>query len=573
MNKLTTLALVALASTAAAQNCFDPNFGTNIGAGDDTVLSGGAIGFNFPFNGLNYTDIYVSTNGFVYLANASTPVPTNAMCCTGNTAGLVASLNPVVAPLWNDLNVIAANGAGVYVNSSAAACIITWDQVVEFGNTVPFQIQVQLLPSGEIRFTYSGNTAIRVAGDCLVGVSEGNNAAVPAPTDFSTPGATSAVTAFEIFNGTSTLFDMAGDSLSLTPAGTSWINVATPCRGAAEVYGTGCIRQADSFYELFATAAAHDLANTSMQMLYTGSGYIALPGTATYVAPTAAATSLALTDDSAVTVALSVPMPVAGGVTGNLRVCSNGWVSTAAVGTNTTTYTPNVATFLAMADTVWCCWHDYNPTIAGSGTVKFEELGGVAYVTWDGVFDFGTTGPGSTFQFQFDLASGTVNVVWGSISGVGNAHLVGYSVGGPSFDTGSVDLTAALPATISVFNTQVTPLALNVAGVPGFGQTVSLDTTNIPASAQFGATLLGFVEFNPGLDLTSIGMPGCYRYTDGAATLLFLAPVGSASTPFSVPNNPAFFGTVVTGQSVVFTPGLTPLGAIASNGVRLTLGY
>ncbi len=567
MNKFAIFTLCALASTAAAQNCFETNLGTSIGAGDDSVLSGGPIGFNFPFNGVNYTDIYVSTNGFVYLANASTPVPTGALCCTGTTATLVASLNPIIAPLWHDLNVIAANGAGVYVNSSATGCIVTWHNVVEYGNTVPFELQCQLLPNGEIHFVYGGNVSIRTAGDALVGVSEGNAAAVPVASDFSVAGLTPAVTCFEIFN-TTAQFDLGGQGLGLFPATSQWAHLSQAC-GYAESFGAGCGVQADSFYELFTPAASFDLANSNMSVLNSGAGYIALAGTANYVAPTAAATSLTLADDSAVTVALSAAMPVGTTTTSALTVCSNGFVSTGAG--NTTSYNVDVNAFLSMPQTVFACWHDYNPTIAGSGQVKFEEIAGVAYVTWDGVFDYGTTGPGSTFQFQFDLATGNVNYVWGAISGLGNNHLVGYSAGGPSMDPGSIDLSVALPGTIGVVNNG-SGLGLQAAGTPSFGSVMSLDTVNIPSGTPFGATLLGFTEFSPAIDLTSIGMPGCYQYVDGLATLIFLSPSNIASTPFGVPNDPAFLSTVVVAQSVSFSPPLTPLGAISSNGLRLVIG-
>ncbi|MFM1871933.1 MAG: hypothetical protein RL398_1355, partial [Planctomycetota bacterium] len=442
LNKFTLASLLVLASTAAAQNCFEPNLGTNIGAGDDTVLSGGPIGFAFPFNGQTYTDIYVSTNGFLYLASPTTAIPTASNCCQGSTAILVGSANPMIAPFWDDLNVIAANGAGVYVNSSASACVVTWDNVVQFGNTVQFQLQVQLLPSGEIKFTYGGNTQLRVAGDVLVGVSEGNGALVPAASDFSVPGASTSFTTFEMFNAAGS-FDMAGDSLSLIPTGPTWFYLATDCRGSTATYGNGCIRQVDSFYESFGSAAAFDLANSSAMMLNTGNGYLVLPSTTGFVAPTAAAQALALGDDSETTVSLSAAMPVAGGSTSNLTVCSNGYVSVASG--NGTGYTPNVATFLTGTQTSWRCWHDYNPTIAGSGQVKFEEIAGIAYVTWDGVFDYGTTGPGSTFQFQFELATGNVTFVTGNFSLLGNAHLVGYSVGGASNDPGNTDLSVALP--------------------------------------------------------------------------------------------------------------------------------
>ncbi len=566
MKKLAFASLLALASTAAAQNCFEPNFGTNIGGGDDVVLSGGPIGFNFPFNGQNYTDLYVSTNGFVYLANASTPVPTGALCCAGSTTNLVASLNPIVAPFWDDLNVIVGNGAGVYVNSSAGACVVTWDGVVQYGNTVPFQMQAQLLPSGEIRFTYSGDTLIRQTGDVLVGVSEGNGALLPAASDFSVPAATAAVTAFEVFNGTTSLFDMAGDSLSLVPTGQGWFHIATACRANAKNYGTGCVRSFGSFYETFPNGT-FDLSNTSFQMVPTGTGYLVLPGTNAWFTPTSS--GLPLTDDSVSSpLSLGFALNYPGGSTNDVYVSSNGFVwaqSNAANGCCTGT----PATFLADGARWAPMWGDMNPAVGGSVHFDTDPANGAAYVTFLAVPEYGAPANTNTFQVAF-FSSGIVEIRYQSCMQANRVVLTGWTPGGGAQDPGSIDLSASLPV---VTGADVRPLALAAVGVPSFGATISLDTTNIPAGATFGATLMGLVEFNPGLDLSAFGMAGCSQYTDGSSTLLFVAPSGSVSQPFSVPANPAFFGFSITAQSAVFAPGTTALGAIASNGVRLTLGY
>jgi hypothetical protein len=336
----------------------------------------------------------------------------------------------------------------------------------------------------------------------------------------------------------------------------------------ATSYGAGCGRRAASFYEFFATAASHDLANTGISMLNTGTGYLVMPGITSYVAPTGAATALTLTDDSETQVALSSPFVYAGGITSSLNVCSNGHVAVATG--NGTAYTPVVGTMLSAPQTGWWCWHDYNPTLAGSGQVKFEEVGGTAYITWDGVFDFGTTGPGSTFQLQFELATGNVHYAFGAISGLGNAHLVGFSPGGASIDPGSIDISTVLPSTFTLNGADVSPIALSAAQRPIIGTTIGLTTSNVGATAPFGAITLGFSD--PAFDLTPLGMAGCTQHTDTLVTLLFL-PLGAPSyaLPFNVPN---VLGLTILAQSFVYDPAsnLTALGATASNGLSLFLG-
>jgi hypothetical protein len=58
--------------------------------------------------------------------------------------------------------------------------------------------------------------------------------------------------------------------------------------------------------------------------------------------------------------------------------------------------------------------------------VKFEQIGSVSYVTWDGVVSYGTNSP-ATFQLQFDRATGNVTYAWGAVALAGNEWLVGFA--------------------------------------------------------------------------------------------------------------------------------------------------
>ncbi|HEU4417956.1 MAG TPA: discoidin domain-containing protein, partial [Planctomycetota bacterium] len=211
------------------------------------------------------------------------------------------------------------------------------------------------------------------------------------------------------------------------------------------VLGQGCIRSFTSFYEMFTTSASFDLMNSGLSLFMLPQGYLVTPLTTSYVPPSGGATTLTLTDNSQVAVALSSTFPYYGGSTSSLMVCSNGFVSVATG--NGTGATPAVTTMLNASQTAWWAWHNYNPAAVGGGQVKFEQVGPIAYITWDGVYDAGLTTP-NTLQFQFDTGSGSVHIVFGAMSGLGNGHLVGYSPGGAaSIDPGSTDLSAALPAT------------------------------------------------------------------------------------------------------------------------------
>jgi hypothetical protein len=336
-------------------------------------------------------------------------------------------------------------------------------------------------------------------------------------------------------------------------------------------YGVGCVRKFTSFYENFATAPAYDLNNTNMSMIPASGGYLVTPGITTYQAPPGSATVLALTDDSEVTVNLASAFPALTGPVTSLQVCSNGFISTASNGVG---FTPDVPTMLNNPNTGWYHWHDFNPSTAGSGQIKFHEVGNTSYVTWDGVWDFGGTSAAnaSTLQFQFDRGTGNVHLCIGTVSTLGNGILVGYSPGGPSLDPGATDISVRLPASFGTFSVDVLPLTLVGTTRPLIGTGWQMTTSNIPAGTPFGSVLLGFTQFNPGQSLTSIGMPNCFRYTDGTSSNLFIAPGATSVFTLNIPNNVSYLGFDVFAQSVTYSPPSTPLGAISSNGLKGHVG-
>jgi len=346
-------------------------------------------------------------------------------------------------------------------------------------------------------------------------------------------------------------------------------------------YGAGCYApsvpplpsQCASIYENFATSAAFDLANSAITWLPTGGGgYVMLPGITTYVAPSGTATSVAFGDDVEQVVALTGSFPFNGGTTSSLAVCSNGYVSMATG--NGTGFTPVIATMLGAAQTGWWNWHDYNPTTPGSGLIKFEEVAGVAYVTWDGVWDFGgaSAANANTFQFQFDETSGAVHLVYQTMSVLGNGRLVGYSPGGTSLDPGNQDISVLLPGSIPLRGADLAALAIGASARPLIGTGINLVTSNIPAGTVLGATVFGLSQINPGLDLTFLGMPGCFQYTSPVSSVVFVVGGPSASVPFNIPNVPAYVGIHVFAQSATFSTGLNAFGLISSNGLDLGIG-
>jgi hypothetical protein len=77
----------------------------------------------------------------------------------------------------------------------------------------------------------------------------------------------------------------------------------------------------------------------------------------------------------------------------------------------------------------------------------------------------------------------------------------------------------------------------------------------------------------PPIDLTGIGMPGCFGQVGlPADAALLVSPPASLQIAESIPNNTALVGVTLVGQVLAYMPGMTPLGLVASNGMVLTLG-
>lgn len=464
---------LSLAAIAAAQNCPSNTLGTSLGVGDDTLFPIQPIGFAFPFAGTTYTNVHVSTNGFVYLSNTGVPAP-GAADASPTVAEFVAG-SPRIAAFWNDLNILAGNGAGVFLTSSAAGCTITWKNAQNYAGlnvlaTPVFDVQLQLLPNGDVRVYYGGSVTNRstFAGGqvAIVGATPGAAAPLPAAVDYLVAGATVDNTVFETW-ATADTFDLQARELTLVATAPGYAYVAanqTNCATTVD-YGVGCVEQRNSFSENFPNAAAFDLSGQTITMLRQPGGYLVLnsiPGT--IVTPSATAAIIANADDTTSTVALSAPLPVPGGTTSALVVDSNGKIALAGTG-NGSDLSPTVNELLANPSTTLAViWRDLNPAAAGSGKIKFEEVAGIAYVTWDGVYNFNTTLP-MTAQVQLNLGTGDITVVYGPCTSNG-ILVAGFSVAGPSTRNNAIDLSTALANPLAIADGEIQGVKLTTSGKP-----------------------------------------------------------------------------------------------------------
>jgi hypothetical protein len=608
MRILAPLSLPLLATGVLGQ-CFDPIGGTPVtltavspplAAGDEGLSAPLPLGFSFPLPGAAaVTHAVVEANGAIYLTTGGPAVgtvlfgPQNGLDdLRGGPAG-----SPRIAVLWSDLEGIAASFVVRTDASVPGRFTVRWIDVENAGSSGPqFSFGATLFASGAIELAY-GDLANDAYG--TVGVSIGNDVGTGAESSQNLlAGADSGTLGllFQEFDGL-TRPAIAGKGVRLLPNGQGGYVSSLLCRNAEhEAYGDGCYeyREAnEALYQLFPNVAASFAAipsGRSLQFTVNGPGsYLVSNGGGTLVAPPATAVVLTLSDDSQVSLTPSQPFPYAGGApVPTLSVCSNGFISLAPAGVNSSGTGGSVSGLLNAPAPSFRSQRDYNPAPAASGKVKWHEAAvageTVLFVTWDGVFVYNST-VSERFQFQLNLVTGQVTIVWDAMSPTGPASsrplLVGLAAGA-SFDPGPIDLATQLPA-VTTPDVDQRPLRLQASPAPVLAPSTLVTYTidNIPEAAPGSgihlAALFLSVGESPGVDLGFLGAPGCSAWITSLDLPVFVAPTptptATASLLFAAGQVPT--GVVIFAQAVaLFDPtfplpnGANAFGLVTSNGLR-----
>lgn len=119
--------------------------------------------FSFPFRGTNYTQAYVSTNGFLTLGTSGG---------TATTVDLATTSLKAIAPYARDLNIPANNPTkGIFVDELTSGRVrIRWKTVLP-GTSTAANFETVLYSSGQIKFNYD---QLPGTGTARVGVTAGN---------------------------------------------------------------------------------------------------------------------------------------------------------------------------------------------------------------------------------------------------------------------------------------------------------------------------------------------------------------------------------------------------------------
>ena len=612
MNRTLASLFSAVAFVAAVQaQCFETNFGTLLGTGDDVAFpsatTANPMNITFPMGGTftSYTHVTVNTNGCAFLWNAATGVVgATSTGMSTSTATQLSTLRgaaggaPRIAPLWRDLNLTVPNNGGVWLNNSIPGkCVITWANAVQFGTTTPvFTVQAQLFDTGEIRFFYNGT--VQSSAATIAGISQGGAIAAVPGVDLSAGGnsGTSRLM-FQQFAANS--IDLQTTTLSFVPnVGGGYDQSAGPCVPASNnTYGAGCYNiPATGYYEAFADSALASAALTGNALTFTntGSGYTGTwvaGGATAYIAPSGGATSLTASDDGVQTITTpAIPTPQ--GLVTQMQVASNGVVTLGPTGNNGGDFSPTGPEFAAAAGTGFYAWHDFNPSEAGSGAIKTELVGNTFCITFDGVESYAAPellNP-STLQWQFDTVTGNASLVFVTIDNnttttFGSGYVVGWKAPGPVANAGSQVLATTLPQTTS---SATLAMSLGITGLPistpSSGSSVTYNLNNIPLACpspatvfHFGGLMLSLGQDLPGTDvLTGYGIdaPGCNLHITSLDVLIpYVGATPTNSVPFDVPAGVPAGAQFFAQAFSLICPNTLPngqnnAGITLSNGVR-----
>ncbi|MBL9077501.1 MAG: hypothetical protein JNL08_08360 [Planctomycetes bacterium] len=580
----------------------------------DITPAFGPGGFPMPGAVGTLDRMWINTNGEVYLTDSTAALtqPAGGALFGVNTldeARGPAGGSPRIFPLGGDheASVVAGAAWAITCQVTPGQVKVSWTDMTRFANTTDrFSFACTLLASGVVVFEY-GNTFPVMSATRFVGISIGNavgSASSPsrnltAPGGIANSGTEGLL--YESF-ATTGAFDLNDKTLQISPNGIGGYVAIQTCGGiepaANFAYGSGCHAfigaDTDDVFQLFADHASAKAAldGNALQFTRTPTGYVVnwLPGTAAalYLAPSVGATITANLSTGVESFSPSAPIPVPGGVAATWTLSSEGILTAAATGNQGTDTTPALLDTVAATGLAFYTWLSQSPTEAGSGKFKREEVGGVLYVTAEGVEATGTppTVAPSTYQWQINMATGDVTMLWPAmtVSTSTGDVLVGCTLAGTGIVTPVSQSLAALSAAVMSPQQSLTAMTLAAAPAPVINPSTNVTFTAanlpefVPGSGVYISTLfLSVAPLPGGFPLTGLltTVPGCNAYV---ATLdvdlggqLTLAPTATWSLVF---NNVVFApGNVIGAQAVSLFNTAFPLvngeagGFLLSNGV------
>ena len=157
---------------------------------DESFANNIPLGFNFQYNGINYTTIHLNVNGFASLGTpflSSTTDPTYEINELRSVSGLKATIRPILAPLWDNLLVNSDNDITYKTSGTAPnqVFISQWKNMIWQDGTSAISFQLKLYETTNIiEFTYRSEAGSGlIAKSASIGITSENTKMVLADHD------------------------------------------------------------------------------------------------------------------------------------------------------------------------------------------------------------------------------------------------------------------------------------------------------------------------------------------------------------------------------------------------------
>jgi hypothetical protein len=196
------------------------------------------------------------------------------------------------------------------------------------------------------------------------------------------------------------------------------------------------------------------------------------------------------------------------------------------------------------------------------------------------VLVFDVTDPAAPVQLA--TANNTVGALPGNVNGVGSVQW--GAVAGSTAILYAMSTNQGIQAFLvdfgglanaSGYGIGCDNLLLATNGAPSIGNAgFELVVSGVPAASPAALVGFGTQVVNPGIDLTAVGMAGCFGYTNLDLGLYLTGPLAAGAGAFALPlpADPNLAGQMVSAQGVAFST-LTSLGLASSNGQQLMFGF
>lgn len=191
-------------------------------------------------------------------------------------------------------------------------------------------------------------------------------------------------------------------------------------------------------------------------------------------------------------------------------------------------------------------------------------------------------GPSVTVRLQwgtyYDASDQTsLSRIWGGIHPPQDdipGRRMGQAIGNDAFDQAAQIWAGTLPARASYAtsgsgclgsNQQRVTLSGVPNGLPVIGSTLAVDVFNLPVAVPVFWMLVGTDALSPGLDLASIGAPGCMLEHQVLASVPVPAAFGIGRWELPIPTSPSWLGLSIHHQAVGVDAAANTLGLTISD--------